>query len=266
MLDTFNSFHCHERFCKELNRNFITLIPKREGAEEIKDFRSISLVSSVYKLISKVLTARIKKVIPTLIDENQMAFINKRQALDNAFIANETIAARISSNKPGIVIKLDMEKAFDRYNWNFIGNILRRFNFHEKFINWIEFCISTPNASVLVNGKQTTWFKPMHVLRQGDPMSPYIFILVMQVLSSLITKGREIGLMDAFTVGQGDYICNVSHLLFADDCMVFCGTDVKSVLNLRIILDLFQQLTGLKINLEKSSMFPIGNVENIHIL
>ena len=145
---------------------------------DISDFRPISLVSSAYKIISKVLTARLKKVLSLLIDDHQMAFLNNRQTLDNALIANEIIFDRVAQKKPGIAIKLDMEKAFDRCNWDFLLNALRKFNFHSKFVNWIEYCIKSSQLSILVNGKATLFFHPKHGLRQGDPLSPYFSIII----------------------------------------------------------------------------------------
>ncbi|WMV49678.1 hypothetical protein MTR67_043063 [Solanum verrucosum] len=129
---TIQNFHQRSVFEKSFNATFIALIPKKPGAVELKDFRPISLIGGVYKIISKLLTERMKTVIGKLIDEHQMAFLRGRQIMDEALLANELIDSRVKQKKPGILCKLDIEKAYDHVNWNFLLKILKDTGFGSK--------------------------------------------------------------------------------------------------------------------------------------
>ena len=127
-------------------------------AKNLTDFRPISLIGSVYKIISKVLTERLKKVMHKLVDTQQLAFIKGRQIMDAILMANECVDFRIRSKVPGILCKLDIKKAYDHLNWNFLLETLSRRGFGGKWMRWIKFCISTVKYSVLMNGSPTVFF------------------------------------------------------------------------------------------------------------
>ena len=153
IMAVFKDFHTKGRFLKSFNATFIALIPKKAGAEELKDYRPISLVGIVYKLITKVLANRLKNVLEKIISKSQNAYINGRQILDSVLIANECIDSRLKSREPGLLCKLDLEKAYDHVNWEFLLFILQRCGFGEKWRSWIAFCISTVRYSLLINGE-----------------------------------------------------------------------------------------------------------------
>ncbi|RVW49363.1 hypothetical protein CK203_092675 [Vitis vinifera] len=124
ILELFRKFHLHGTFQRSLNSTFLLLIPKKEGAEDLRDFRPISL----------------------------QAFVHGRQILDAVLIANEALDSRLKDNVPGLLLKLDIEKAFDHVNWNFLIDVMSRMGFGHKWINWMKWCWSTATFSILING------------------------------------------------------------------------------------------------------------------
>jgi hypothetical protein len=151
IMKVFDEVHARGLFEKSLNASFISLIPKVPGANSIKDFRPISLVGGIYKIIAKVLANKLKLVLEKAISKSQSAFIKGRQILDPIFIAIECIDSRRRSGVPGIICKMDLEKAYDHVNLDFLLYMLRRCGFGKKRCRWIAHCISTVRFSVLIS-------------------------------------------------------------------------------------------------------------------
>ena len=160
---------------------------------------------------------------------------------------------------PGVICKLDMEKAYDHVNWEALLYLLDRMGFGVKWCKWIRTCISTIQFSVLINGSPTDFFGSSRGLRQGDSLSPLLFLILMEVFSRMLRRVEGAGLIRGFNLeGRRDGGERVSHLLFADDTILFCDADVEQILHIRLLLLSFQAVTGLKVNVHKSEMVPIG--------
>ncbi|XP_055815692.1 uncharacterized protein LOC129885438 [Solanum dulcamara] len=187
-----------------------------EAAVEVKDFRPIK---------------RIKLVIDKLISANQHAFIEGRKRTDTAIVANEFLDQLLKSKKKGIACKLDQEKAYDHVNWSCLQNIFKQMNFCDKWIGWIRYCISTVGFSIMIRGSPHGFFKAQRGLGPGDLLSPYLFTLVMEVLSMMIRWAENFGWIKGMSFGRtgGDSV-TISHILYADDTLLLCEAHRKHLL------------------------------------
>ncbi|RVW28979.1 LINE-1 reverse transcriptase-like [Vitis vinifera] len=198
VLGFFREFHNHGRFVKSLNATFIVLIPKKGGAEDLRDFRPISLVGGLYKWLAKVLANRLKRVVGKVVSKAQNAFVRKANSRC-CLVANEVLDSVLKNKEEAVMCKLDIEKAYDHVEWSFLFSVMRKMGFGEKWIRWMKWCISTVSFSVLVNGSSSAF-------------------------SSLLRKAVAGGFVSACKArSRGGEGVNVSHLLFADDTLVFCG-------------------------------------------
>ena len=265
IMQIFHHLHEHGTFSHRLNTTFIALIPKKPGSVEIKDFRPISLVTGLCKIVAKVLANRLKMVLEKVVAAPLNAFVRGRQILDSVLIANECLDSRMKLRDPGVLCKLDLEKAYDHVDWGFLIYMLRRCGFSQRWRRRIYTCISTAKFSVLVNGTSCGFFPSSRRLRQGDPLSPLLFIIVMNALSRMLTRARDGGFISGFAVGRTTLI-TTSHLLFADNTLILCGADSSQLGYLKGVFVWFQAVSSLKVNLGKSELVPVGSVPNVEEL
>nr|CAN70698.1 hypothetical protein VITISV_029728 [Vitis vinifera] len=209
------------------------------------------------KLLAKVLANRIKKVMGKVILESQNAFVEGRQIWYAVLIANEAVDSRLKDNVGGVLCKLDIEKVYDHVSWSFLLAVLKKMGFGERWIKWIDWCISTVKFSVLINGSPSGFFQSSRGLKQGDPLSPYLFMIAMEVFSSMLRRAISGGYLSGWRVsGRRGEGLQISHLLFEDDTLVFCEESSNQMTYLSWLLIWFEACSGLRINLEKSEMIP----------
>ncbi|GAU37233.1 hypothetical protein TSUD_375350 [Trifolium subterraneum] len=214
-------------FPTSLNETNICLIPKCDNPTSMKDLRHISLCNVLYKMISKVLANRLKCCLDKCVSQEQSAFVEGRSILDNALICTEVIHAlkrKTKGRRGELTLKIDISKAYDKVDWVFLRGVMTKMGFTNVWIRWVMMCVSSVNYLVWMNSNRVGPILPGRGLRQGDPLSPYLFILVTECLTALIHQAVGRGYLQGVKICRG--APEVSHLLFADDCFLFCRANV----------------------------------------
>ncbi|GJR29224.1 RNA-directed DNA polymerase, eukaryota [Tanacetum coccineum] len=237
------------------NSSFIALIPKVMDAKFVSDFRPISLIGSVYKVVTKILANRLATVISDLVSNTQSAFVANRQILDGPFILNEVLAWCKRKRKQALVFKVDFAKAYDSVRWDFLLDVLLAFGFGPKWCQWIRGIFSSNMASILVNGSPTSEFPIFSGLKQGDPLAPFLFILVMESLHLSVSRAVNDGIFKGLHITG---TTSLSHLFYADDAVFIGEWSSENLDNLLVILRCFQFASGPSINVNKSHLLGVG--------
>ncbi|XP_071727135.1 uncharacterized protein [Rutidosis leptorrhynchoides] len=256
LLSALNWFWENEDISRGCIASFLTLVPKKQVTLGLGDYRPISLIGSYYKIVAKILSNRLRKVLPNLIGPEQSVFLSGRYILDGILVANETVDFLKANRKQGIIFKVDFEKAFDSLNWCFLFVVMKSMGFENKWIKWIRACLKSASISILVNGSPTKEFSLGRGVRQGDPLSPFLFILAAEGLNILTKAATEKGLFRGVEIGNDKVL--VSHLQFTDDTIFFGEWGRMNALNLRNLLKCFELSSGLKVNFQKSCLYGVG--------
>ena len=258
LLEAINNVLRSGKLLNQVNHTILCLVPKIEVPATVNDFHPIALCNVFYKILSKILSNRIRPLMPKLIDHNQNAFIKGRKISDSILLAHELCHNLYSGQgRARMCIKLDLSKAFDSLDRSFICETSRCMGFDNKWIGWLSKCLNS-SFSLRINGEYTPPFSSSNGVRQGDPLSPYLFVIAMQVLSSLFKKAEQHQELDPMACGT----LSVSHIIFADDLMVFLKADKKNAWRLKQLLDEFSKLSGLSINYAKSAIYFEGSVQH----
>nr|GEV40154.1 RNA-directed DNA polymerase, eukaryota [Tanacetum cinerariifolium] len=250
-----NCFFVKGRFPRGSNSYFIALIPKVMDAKFVTDFRPISLIGSVYKVVTKILANRLTTVISGLISNTQSTFVANRHILDGPFILNKVLARCKRRRKQALVFKVDFAKAYDSVRWDFLLDVLLAFGFGPKWCQWIRGIFSSNMASILINGSPSSEFPIFSGLKQGDPLAPFLFILVMQSLHLSVTRAINDGIFKGLRITSSS---SLSHLFYADDAIFIGEWSIKNLDNLLKILNCFHLALGLCINVNKSHILAVG--------
>ena len=208
------------------------------------------------RFFSKVLANRLKKILPKIISEQQSAFTKNRLISDNILVAFETLHSMNvhKSTKLGyMAVKLDMSKAYDRVEWIFLEKVMRKLGFNERWINLMMVCVKIVSYLVLVNGEPKGLIRPTRGIRQGDPLSPFLFLHCTEGLHSLISKAEREGAIHGFGLSRRSH--KLTHLLFVNDSLLFCRSNRSEFQKVLEILAQYESLSGQQINKGKTSIF-----------
>ncbi|XP_019418518.1 PREDICTED: uncharacterized protein LOC109329295 [Lupinus angustifolius] len=191
----------------------------------------------------------------SIISPSQAVFIHGRYILDAPVIINEVIHSAKKDRNGCFLFKVDFEKAYDSMDWTFLDYMLSRFGFSLRWRKWINACLSSTTMAILVNGSPMAQFSVSRGIRQGDPMAPFLFLMVAEGFAGLVRKARSIGAFEGLKIGRGGV--EVCDLQFADDTIIVCNPSHKNLFCLKTILRCFELASGLKVNSNKSSLYEM---------
>ena len=258
LIDSFNYAFTHGELSLDQKRGILTLIPKKDKSRLLlKNWRPISLLNTDYKILTKALAKQIKRVLPSIINRDQTGYLKGRYIGENIRTVSDLIEYTSLKQMPGIILLIDFEKAFDTINWTFILKSLELFNFGPNLMHWIKVLYTSINSCVLNNGNASNFFTLERGIRQGCPVSPYLFIIAVEIMAIAIRSNKEI---------HGIKINNTEFKLsqLADDTTMFLS-DFFSVQQVLQFLDIFHKISGLKLNKQKTSALCIGSLSGMEV-
>ena len=240
-----------------INRAYIALLPKVHGAEQVGDFRPISLSNSIYLIIAKVLANCLRRLLQSHINSLQFAFVSGMQMLDTIIIAEEIIAEWKRSDIAGFVWKVDFAKAYDSLDWHFLWNMFKRRGFPTVWIKWMKQCVCTTTFAVLVNGRpQGGWIHPQRGIKQGCPLAPLLFILSADTLAICTHQLCMRGYLSGFQSSRSQ--ASIPLLQYANDTCFFLRGSVAAAHHVSSMIDTYSDFFGLQLNRAKSTVVGIG--------
>ena len=252
LLASLNSSFSKGHLSISQRRGLITLIPKKNKPQQfLKNWRPISLLNCDYKIAAKAVATRMKKVLPDIINNDQTGFLKGRSIGENVRLLNSVISYAEQQNVPGMLLFIDFEKAFDTLEWKFLEKTLRFYNFGDSLITWIKLLYTDISSSIQNNGWSSEFFQLNRGVRQGCPLSPYLFILCVEILGNAIRNCDQIKGICVL-----DSECKISQ--YADDTTLILDGSEKSMQKSFSLLDSFASISGLRINYEKTEALWIG--------
>ena len=226
------------------------------------DFRPISLANVVSCIISKVIANRLKIILPNVISDAQSAFVPNRLINDNTTVAYELLHRlrnRRKGRKGHMAVKLNISKAYDWVEWTFLKRMMVKLGFDPNWVHLAMEIVTTASYSILINGEPRGFVTPTWGIRQGDPLFPYLFLLCAEGLSALLRKAGEAGVLKGIKSSQHGFW--VSHLLFANDSLLFCQATMEEGQRLLQFLEQYEVASGQAINRQKTTLFFSKNTK-----
>ncbi|WVZ83679.1 hypothetical protein U9M48_030804 [Paspalum notatum var. saurae] len=258
ILAALNVFHAGRGWgFEKLNNGPIVLLPKRSDAASPGDYRPIEMIHSFGKLISKILALRLAPFMQRLISANQNAYVRGRSILDSYKYVQTAAAVYRGKKIPKLLLKLDISKAFDSLAWSFLLEVLRRLGFSVRWCNWISTLLYSASSRILLNGTPGAAIQHRRGVRQGDSLSPLLFVIAMEVLNRLFHKAAEPGVLGSLGPAAVRSKCS----LYADDVIVFMDPITREAEAIKALLQLFGDAAGMMINLNKCSLSPLSGHE-----
>lgn len=243
------------KFEHNITNTNIILIPKKQYPSKMADLRPISLCNVVYKVVSKVLTNRLKGIIGYIISKSQSAFIPGILISDKIMLSYEVMQYKkwkVSGKAGWMALKLDMSKAYDRVEWNFLKAMLNKMGFNAKLINLLLECVTSARYKITHSGREFGIIVSSRGIRQGDPLSSYLFLIFIEGLTALIHDYERRRLLTGIKVARGAPV--LSHMFFADDSYIFCKANGDTTSQVNHMLQTFEKVSGQQINKAKSSV------------
>lgn len=239
----------------QISRSNLVLIPKVEGAAKVGQFRPISVCNLIYKIISKILSIRMRPFIGRCVSNAQTAFVPGREISENIVLLREILHSfqQKGYNKKDFCLKVDLAKAFDKMEWSYVREVLVAYGFPAMFTQWVMSCVQSAEYTLVFNGGGGGFLKPNCGLRQGCTLSPYIFILAMDLLSRSLQFQQQHGLLKG--VKPAPSAPSLTCSLYADDLIIMGEASVQEAQRLMHTLQVFSSVSGQKVGPEKSSVW-----------
>lgn len=250
------NFYDHKLDLWQYNEANIIMVPKVESPWFTSDFRPISVLNIIPKLLAKILSNRLRVKLPDLISINQTAFVHGRQIAENFVTTREIIHHLSQTCNPVVFAKIDFRKAFDSVEWEFLIRVMKARGFPDRWIKWMRTIWETSSSRICINGELSDMFYHKRGLHQGDLLSPMLFNLVVDVFQRMIQQGNSI--LD--TPLSNRIPDSIIALQYADDTTVISRADITSLITFKLILRLFTKVSGLQVNFGKST-FVLMNLQ-----
>ena len=245
-----------EGIADELNISKIALLPKSEDRLKVQNYRPISLLNTMYKVVAKIYANRMKPLLQHWILPSQTGFVPNRCILDNVFLAFEAMEWTMENKQDLSMLLLDFEKAYDRVNWTFLRETMEAMGFHDKWINQVMSLYTNASAAVIVNGEQSQTFQLQRSVRQGCPLAPYLFLLTVDVLGQML-QHPECGVQGLRLPDN----TSITNQMFADDTLLLLDGNKENMDRALNVVHRFGAASGAKLNLHKSVGIWLSNME-----
>ncbi|KAJ3704591.1 hypothetical protein LUZ61_008296 [Rhynchospora tenuis] len=243
----------------------VTLIPKSAEPQTPAEFRPISVGNVLYRLVMKMIANRLKPYLRNVISQEQNAFVKGRNIVENIILVKETLHSfsKHDFKQKNFMLKADVNKAFDKLDWAFLERAMRYLNIPEKIISLLLSSYKRAKVTITINGRGDGFIRPTQGLRQGCPMSPYVFIIAMEALSRWLQEATAQGVLKGVRVAHTSPI--LTHAIYADDLILMGDTSTAEVDAFVNIMHKFGYVSGLHINPSKSRLWFSKNCDDLTV-